>query len=128
MPVPLVVRRIRHDWCAVRCPAALLAQLHDIFLRVGYVGDIAEAYIDGQLVADNFYNGLTREIGLKRFVDRLAEHELVLMRQLNWLHREQGDRTPQLLGAGRPLSCAFRPVSGLPGPTQLGGDGTMQYV
>jgi beta-galactosidase len=80
VPAPLELLRNGRDWCAVRCPVDLLTRVHDIFLRIDYVGDIAEAYIDGRLVADNFYNGATWEIGLKRFADRLAQHghELVL--------------------------------------------------
>lgn len=76
--VPLQVTRIAPDWCAVRIPADVLSQLKDIFLRVDYAGDIAEAFINGRLVADNFYNGTPWEIGLKRFAEQLVTHELVL--------------------------------------------------
>jgi hypothetical protein len=35
-------------------------------------------FIDGELVADHFYNGATWEIGLRHFMDLYGEAELVL--------------------------------------------------
>lgn len=34
-------------------------------LQVEYIGDIGNAFVDGELIADNFYNGAVWEIGLK---------------------------------------------------------------
>lgn len=78
---PLTVAPVRPGWYAVRCALDALSQdagVADVFLRIDYVGDIGEAYIDGQLVADNFWNGTTWEVGLKRFAERLAERELII--------------------------------------------------
>ena len=77
-PIPLAITKIDREWWTIRCPVDLRAYVKDIFLRVDYVGDIGEAYIDGVLVSDNFCNGTTWEIGLKRFAEKLADHELVL--------------------------------------------------
>lgn len=48
----------------------------DFLLQVDYHGDVGQAFIDGELVADNFCNGGTWEIGLREFKDRLAEQPL----------------------------------------------------
>lgn len=48
-------------------PAAAFKQNSELFLKVHYVGDVARLYLNGKLIADNFYNGSTWEIGLKRF-------------------------------------------------------------
>lgn len=47
--------------------------LKDIFLRIDYEGDIGYAFINGDLINDNFWNGNTWEISLGRFEERLKE-------------------------------------------------------
>ncbi|KDN78043.1 beta-galactosidase [Streptomyces olindensis] len=54
-------------------PAALEAD-GEVLLRLSYTGDVARAYINGQLVADHFWYGPAWEIGLRRFADAVAEH------------------------------------------------------
>ena len=44
--------------------------LSELFLRVGYTGDAARLSSGGQLLTDNFFNGIPWVVGLKRFVDR----------------------------------------------------------
>ncbi|CAN7668112.1 beta-galactosidase [Paenibacillus sp. LjRoot153] len=44
-----------------------------VLLRVDYSGDIGYAFIDGDLINDNFGNGVTWEVGLKQFQERLLE-------------------------------------------------------
>lgn len=46
------------------------------FLVVDYVGDIANCFIDGKLVADQFYNGSSWKIGLKHLIEGETEAEL----------------------------------------------------
>ena len=41
--------------------------LSDVFLTINYVGDAARIYGGGHLLDDNFYNGTSWEVGLKRF-------------------------------------------------------------
>ncbi|MFY9178084.1 MAG: beta-galactosidase [Caldicoprobacterales bacterium] len=36
-----------------------------VLLQVDYTGDIGSAFVDGELISDNFYNGAVWEIGLK---------------------------------------------------------------
>jgi beta-galactosidase len=59
-------------------PAHALEGADDAFLRIDYLGDTGQAYLDGQLVGDHFANGLPWEIGLKRFVIPGEERELIL--------------------------------------------------
>jgi beta-galactosidase len=49
-------------------PAQSMTGLSDVFLRIRYAGDVARLYRDGRLLDDDFYNGRTWEIGLKRFL------------------------------------------------------------
>ncbi|MGH2345688.1 MAG: beta-galactosidase, partial [Chloroflexota bacterium] len=62
----------------IRIPGGIPPGAEDVFLRIRYDGDIGEAYIGGMLVNDNFCNGEPWEIGLKRFAEHLAEHDLLL--------------------------------------------------
>jgi len=50
----------------------------DIYLRIDYTGDIGNAFIDGKLINDNFYNGTTWEIGLKRFNPQVVDKGLYI--------------------------------------------------
>jgi len=52
----------------LRIPPQSMTGLSDIFLRIHYAGDVARLSRDGRLLDDNFYNGRTWEIGLKRFL------------------------------------------------------------
>jgi hypothetical protein len=49
-------------------PKQSMDGLSDIYVRIHYAGDVARLYMDGQLLDDDFYNGRTWEIGLKRFL------------------------------------------------------------
>ena len=50
----------------------------DILLRINYQGDIGHAFIDGNMINDNFCNGAPWEIGLRTFADRLKENPLTI--------------------------------------------------
>jgi hypothetical protein len=85
----------------VRFPPDILENVHEMILRVDYIGDIGSAFIDGKLVHDNFYNGTVWEIGLKQIAPNIAEKELFLR------------ITPASANAGGlrylPTGMAFRP-------------------
>jgi hypothetical protein len=53
---------------SLKIPAQSMSGLSDIFLRIRYAGDVARLSLDGRLLDDDFYNGRTWEIGLKRFL------------------------------------------------------------
>jgi hypothetical protein len=44
----------------------------DPVLRISYAGDVARLTINGKLITDDFYNGATWEIGLRRHAADLA--------------------------------------------------------
>lgn len=52
--------------------------LDDILLSIRYRGDIGNAFINGQLINDNFANGAPWEIGLKRFQKMLPGNTITL--------------------------------------------------
>jgi beta-galactosidase len=53
----------------ITVPAGSTAGLHELFLSVNYSGDVARLYKAGNLLTDNFYNGQTWTVGLRRFLD-----------------------------------------------------------
>lgn len=55
----------------LKIPVQSMDGLSDIYLRVRYAGDVARLSLDGRLLDDDFYNGRTWEIGLKRFLPEL---------------------------------------------------------
>lgn len=48
-------------------PEDALADVHDIILRVHFIGDVIQVYMDRNLVNDEFYYGVPVEIGLSNF-------------------------------------------------------------
>ncbi|AYB29071.1 beta-galactosidase [Chryseolinea soli] len=53
--------------------------LNDLTLRICYKGDRAMAFFDGLLVADHFYYGKPWDIGLKRFLPKLQQQDMVFI-------------------------------------------------
>ncbi|MFV0505042.1 MAG: beta-galactosidase [Lachnospirales bacterium] len=49
----------------------------NIIMEIDYMGDIGNAFADGQLISDNFSNGETWEIGLEQTMDLSRENEIV---------------------------------------------------
>jgi len=47
-------------------------------LRINYVGDAARVTLNGKLLDDQFYNGGTFEIGLKRYLPEILTGDLQL--------------------------------------------------
>jgi hypothetical protein len=59
----------------VTIPKVLPDGLNDIFLNIDYAGDTAMGFLDGTLVADEFYKGIPWRIGLKRFINKAKDNE-----------------------------------------------------
>lgn len=51
-------------------------QVNELFLRIHYIGDVAMAFMKGQLVQDEFYHGEPWTIGLKRYAEDLTTDPL----------------------------------------------------
>jgi hypothetical protein len=71
------VKKISENKITVTIPAEKPGGLNDIFLRINYTGDTGLGFINGELVADNFYYGSEWEIGLKRFMEPAESKEMV---------------------------------------------------
>lgn len=76
--VPFDMRALDARTTRIRFPGNALDGLHDAFLRVDYLGDVGNLYLDGRLVNDNFASELPWEIGLKRFLHTEHETEFIL--------------------------------------------------
>lgn len=62
----------------LKIPAQSMTGLSDLYLRTRYAGDVARLSLDGHLLDDDFYNGRTWEIGLKRFLPQAFGQKLEL--------------------------------------------------
>jgi hypothetical protein len=56
----------------VKFPDDMFSDDNEVFLRVDYVGSVGNAFIDGRLVSDDFFNGSIWEIGLKRHLPEVV--------------------------------------------------------
>lgn len=52
---------------SVNLPDGAFNGVSDLILAIDYVGDTGAAFIDGEMVADNFFNGGQWRVGLKRY-------------------------------------------------------------
>jgi beta-galactosidase len=74
----VIAERASEDSFRITATANALDSVEDVILRVNYCGDIGQAFINGLLVADNFSNGDTWEIGLKYFREQLRDHAILI--------------------------------------------------
>ncbi len=65
--IRIETEQVSKDKMIIRFPADLFEQINDVFLQIDYTGDTGNAFIEGRMVSDHFYNGILWEIGLKRF-------------------------------------------------------------
>lgn len=69
-------RKVGSRRLAVRFSGKEYPQVNDYFLRLDYTGDVAMAFLKGELVLDHFYYGAPWQISLKRFQQELTDEEL----------------------------------------------------
>lgn len=62
----------------VSIPENFMDGLKDARIQIDYTGDIGHAFIDGDMISDNFCNYDTWEIGLKTFRDKLVNSPLTI--------------------------------------------------
>ncbi|WP_040949503.1 beta-galactosidase [Gorillibacterium massiliense] len=72
------LKRVKEDKASLAFPADAFDGIKDALLKIEYTGDIGYAFIDGDLINDNFSNGKTWEIGLKTFRERLIQKGMYL--------------------------------------------------
>jgi hypothetical protein len=59
----------------IKLPAGIAMGSNPI-LRIHYVGDVARFTLNGRLLVDDFYNGRSFDLGLRRFSPEIKEGEL----------------------------------------------------
>lgn len=52
--------------------------LANVILKLKYIGDIGQAFINGKMISDNFANGAVWEIGLKEFMEQIKNDPLTI--------------------------------------------------
>lgn len=77
-PVKLSARQTGPTRYCIDLPEDLMDGVKDAILKIDYTGDIGQAFINGEMISDNFCNGEIWEIGLKEFADSLKEHPLTI--------------------------------------------------
>jgi beta-galactosidase len=75
--IETIVKKVSDNKLSVVIPQTMPAGINDFFLNVDYKGDDAMAFINGELVADDFYYGKTWQIGLKKLMDMPDHKEMV---------------------------------------------------
>jgi beta-galactosidase len=58
---------------SISVPADAASDMNDAYLQLDYVGDVARLFAGTELIDDGYFNGLTWEIGLKRFSGKLQQ-------------------------------------------------------
>ena len=76
--VPLTLKQTASSKYEVTLPDGFMDGLKDCLLQIDYRGDIGWAFLDGELINDNFCNNATWEIGLRTFAKRLESAPLTL--------------------------------------------------
>lgn len=69
--VPVTVTQTAYSKYQVSFPENFMDGLKDALLQIDYSGDIGSAFIDGDMINDNFCNNNTWELGLRTFAGRL---------------------------------------------------------
>lgn len=78
-PLPeLQVAQVGPTRWTLDIPQAVLSGDALTLLRVHYMGNIGQAFINGQMISDNFCNGQHWEIRLDPYAAQLAQHPLTL--------------------------------------------------
>ncbi|MEK3701629.1 beta-galactosidase [Paenibacillus sp. FSL R10-2199] len=70
--------KVKEERAVLEFASGSLDGVKEALLQIDYTGDIGYAFIDGDLINDNFCNNTTWEIGLKRFEERLVDKGMYL--------------------------------------------------
>jgi hypothetical protein len=63
----LNINKVQKNKAIIRVSQELFTGVKEVMLKIDYNGDVGYAYVDGELIHDNFFNGTSWEIGLKQF-------------------------------------------------------------
>lgn len=73
-----VTKQVGENRYTIDFPPEFMNGIKDAILRMNYQGDIGHAFVNGQMISDNFCNGATWEIGLKTFSSELKQNPLTI--------------------------------------------------
>lgn len=76
--IPVRITQTARTKYELSFPDRFMDGLKDALLCVDYTGDIGSAFINGDMINDNFCNHSTWEIGLRTFARRLEKHPLTI--------------------------------------------------
>lgn len=76
--IDLSIENVRPNKVVVQISPQSFAGVDDVLLQIDYRGDIGSAMIEGKVISDNFNNGTTWEIWLKRFLPEVGEKPIYL--------------------------------------------------
>ena len=76
--IPVRITQTARTKYELSFPDRFMNGLKDALLCVDYTGDIGSAFINGDMINDNFCNHSTWEIGLRTFARRLEKHPLTI--------------------------------------------------
>lgn len=76
--IPVSVNQTGPARYVIDIPADWIKGVKDAILAIEYEGDIGQAFIDGDMIHDNFCNGAPWELGLKTHADRLENQPLTV--------------------------------------------------
>ena len=76
--IPVRITQTARTKYELSFPKRFMDGLKDALLCVDYTGDIGSAFINGDMINDNFCNHSTWEIGLRTFARRLEKHPLTI--------------------------------------------------
>jgi len=74
--IPFAAKKVSDKRLVIQLPGEMPNGLNDVILKIDYVGDTGMGFLDGELVADEFYKGIPWEIGLRYFVDVKKAEEM----------------------------------------------------
>jgi hypothetical protein len=73
------VKRVGPSRYTVTVPAWEDSAVKDVLLELNYRGDVGQAFLNGTMIADNFWNGAPWVIGLAEFREVLAREPLTVV-------------------------------------------------
>ncbi|KOS08222.1 hypothetical protein AM493_05705 [Flavobacterium akiainvivens] len=75
-------RQVSANKWAVTLPASLPENANDVLLTVNYTADTAMGFLNGELVADEFYKGIPWQIGLRKFLNGKSQEMVFYFRPM----------------------------------------------
>lgn len=72
------IKKVGRTRYTIVIPDNYMVGVKDVLLQIEYEGDIGQAFIQGEMIHDNFYNGAVWEIGLKTYAAQLKEQPLTI--------------------------------------------------